>query len=132
MNWMPRLAAFAFAVPALFAAGLARAQTITSPTLWPLRLENGVTAPTRSEGLNPNGVSYADCVADMTLQFNLILDGFDGTQNMQIWATAGTDCSLPTSRGSGASPVCWQLPNGLTQQPIGMPTSMTFNVRVQD
>ncbi len=134
MNRPPRwAAALAFAVAFLTEAGLARAQTITFPSgEFPARLENGVAAPTRPANLTPNGVNYADCLADMTLQFNLMLDGFDGTQNMQIWATAGVDCALPQSRGNGLPPTCWQLPNGLTQQPIGVPTSMTFNVRVQD
>jgi hypothetical protein len=135
MDRPPRwAAAFAFALAVLTAAGLARAQTITTAYAneFPARLENGVAAPTRPANLTPNGVNYADCLADMTLQFNLILDGFSGMQNMQIWATAGPDCLLPTSRGLGMAPTCWQLPNGLTQQPIGIPTSMTFDVRVQD
>jgi hypothetical protein len=131
----PWAAAFALGVSLVVVPGFTRAQTISLPppgTQFPTRLENGGAAPTRPATLNPNGVNYADCIADMTLQFNLILDGFAGTQNMQIWATANGDCQEPVNRGIGAAPTCWQLPNGLTQQPIGIPTSMTFNVRVQD
>jgi hypothetical protein len=130
-------AAFCLAVTAMLflGPGLARAQTVTATQQpYPERFVNGqdVGQSTRPVNLNPFGVNYADCVADMVLQFNLTLDGFTGSQNMQIWATATGDCTATTTRGIGSIPTCWQLEGSITLPVIGIATTRSFNVRVQD
>jgi hypothetical protein len=115
---------------------LAKAQSIASPLgvqyYYPDRYENGVeVGATRPAGLNPNGINYADCVSDLTLVFNLTLSGFTGTQSLEIWATAGTDCTAPATRGvtTGVAPSCWQLTGGEVSPVAG---TQAFKVRAQD
>jgi hypothetical protein len=114
---------------------LAKAQSIAPPAgvqyYYPDRYENGVSVgTTRPVGLNPNGINYADCVSDLTLVFNLTLSGFTGGQSVEIWATAGTDCTDPATRGlSGLPPSCWQLPGGEISPVAG---AQAFKVRAQD
>jgi MYXO-CTERM domain-containing protein len=83
--------------------------------------------------MNPQGVSHDDCVADAVLGFDLVLSGFDGSQNVQVWASSTGDCTQPADRGVGASAAtCWLLPAGGVG--INAPTSATyaFEIRVQD
>jgi hypothetical protein len=125
----------ALAGAVLLAARLASAQTVT-PTqqLVPERFESGVDLgpSTRPANLNPDGVNYTDCVGDMVLQFNLQLDGFTGSQNMEIWATANGDCMAPGTRGIQGIPQCWELEGALIEPVIGTPITKSFSVRVQD
>src|SRR5260370_19018258 len=44
------------------------------------------TVSTRPINMNPYGISYDDCIEDMTLVFSVYLSGFTGSQSMQIWA----------------------------------------------
>jgi hypothetical protein len=128
-------------LPALLLAPVpARAQTVAGPTVAqnspfvPLRLDiHGNTVDPRPTNQNPTGVNYNDCISDMTLQFNVLLSGYDGSQLVEVWAGT-TDCSTELSRGIGAgSPTCW-----LVGQPIaGMMAisgslPLTVNVRVRD
>jgi hypothetical protein len=127
---------FSVALVALLGSRVARAQTVAATGQpYPERYENGVDLgqSTRPINLNPFGVNYQDCIGNMVLQFNLSLDGFTGSQNMQIWATATGDCTATTARGIGASAAtCWQLEGALTIPVIGILTTRSFNVRVQD
>jgi len=127
--------ALAIAGGAFLASRLASAQTVT-PTqqVYPERFENGVDLgpSTRPVNLNPYGVNYTDCIGDMVLQFNLTLDGFTGSQNMQIWATANGDCTATGTRGIANVPQCWELEGALTEPVIGTPVTKSFNVRVRD
>jgi hypothetical protein len=123
-------------VAALLGSPVAQAQTVTATAQpYPERFENGVDLgqSTRPINLNPFGVNYEDCIGNMVLQFNLALNGFTGAQNMQIWATANGDCTATTSRAIGSTaPTCWQLEGALTIPVIGILTTRSFNVRVQD
>jgi len=125
--------ALAFPVVALvLAPRLASAQMVVPPEVpqyFPDRYENGVKLTTlRPNALNPNGINYADCVADLTLEFNLTLSGFTGKNaSLEIWATANGDCTaLSTRQGT---PQCWKLSGGLVQPADG---AQTFQVRAQD
>ena len=124
------------ALAALLGSRVVQAQTVAATGQpYPERFENGVDLgqSTRPINLNPFGVNYQDCIGDMVLQFNLALNGFTGAQNMQIWATANGDCTALTTRAIGSSaPTCWQLEGALTIPVIGILTTRSFNVRVQD
>jgi hypothetical protein len=112
----------------------AHAQTI-SPTsnIYPARLVNGQATTLRASNLNPQGVSFSDCEDDMTLQFSVVLSGFTGQQNMQIWASRTGDCTQQADRGIGVSAAtCWQLSTGLTGPVISSPSTSQWNLRVQD
>jgi hypothetical protein len=100
----------------------------------PLRFVNGQQVDQRPLGLTPLGVNYQDCIDDMTLQFSVELAGFDGTTNMQIWATKSGDCTATSTRGlAGVSAnTCWLVNQGFTAQQILLTQSRQFNVRVQD
>jgi hypothetical protein len=144
MNMASRLRlawAFALAAAVWLAARPAGAQTVGGPTVTPpyagyvptRLLPNGSNAPVRSQQLSPYAISYSDCIADQSLQFNLLLDGFDGSEFMEIWATATGDCTATTARGVGATAAtCWQLQGGSQGKVIGIPTSLPFTLRVQD
>jgi hypothetical protein len=127
--------AFVAACAVVLGSRAAGAQSVT-PTQqpYPERFVNGVDVgqSTRDFNLNPFGINYSDCLSDMTLQFNLTLDGFTGSQNMQIWATASGDCTAPTTRGIGGVPTCWQLEGALTIPSIDIATTRSFNVRARD
>jgi hypothetical protein len=106
----------------------ARAQTVSaSAQVFPARDQ-----PLRPQNLNPLGVSYSDCINDMTLAFSFIVSGFDGAENLQVWASKTSDCTALTDRGTGQVPVCWILPGGFTAQPFTTPTSIKITLRVQD
>jgi hypothetical protein len=116
------------ALGVLFVPGLARAQTITiSAQGYPNR-----NLPLRAQNLTPQGVSYSDCTSDMVLSFPMVVSGFDGTENLEVWASKTSDCTAIGDRGSGAVPVCWQLPGGFTAQPYNTTTSITIDLRAQD
>ncbi|MDP9036331.1 MAG: hypothetical protein M3O50_16140 [Myxococcota bacterium] len=107
--------------------------TQSSGQLNPLRLVNGATASSRPQNLNPLGINLADCLTDMTLQFDVIASGFDGTQLVQVWAGTA-DCTSDISRGVGATPSCWLVTQSLAGITVGSGASLpiTFNVRAQD
>jgi len=115
----------------------ARAQTVSnSGQLYPHRIVGAADlgSSTRPQNLMPLGINYNDCTANMTLQFNLSVSGFDGSESLQIWASKSGDCTTSTARGVGANAVttCWIVGQGFTAQIINSVTVLTFNVRVQD
>jgi hypothetical protein len=70
----------------------------------------------------------------MVLQFSVTLDGFTGTDSLEVWASLTSDCTASTDRGIGATAaVCWGLRTGNIVDPIiNTPNTYSFNVRVQD
>lgn len=123
-------------------AASARAQTTTgsgpviaaTQLLPPERFVNGVDVgeSERSQALTPLGINYDDCVRNMTLQFTLLLSGFTGQDNVQVWATNQGDCSTAAERGIGPPPTCWLVNEGLVEPNLELSTTKTFAVRVQD
>jgi hypothetical protein len=118
----------------LFVPAVAAAQTTSGATVsatsnqYPDRSQ-----PLRAQNLTPQGVSYADCMADMTLTFHVLVSGFDGSENLQIWASKSSDCQSTTDRGLGATAaLCWLLPGGFTAQPYSSTQELNFTLRVQD
>jgi hypothetical protein len=110
------------------AVGRAQTTTTTGPSIsasgqqFPLRLTStgasacgsgtptGDCTSTRPRNLNPQGISYADCISDMVLQFSVTLSGFTGLDSVEVWASLTSDCTAPADRGSGSSAaVCWGL-----------------------
>ena len=88
---------------------------------------------TRSNGLNPTGVNYSDCISDMTLVFPVVLDGF-GTGNtdaMQIWATVSGTCTDDADRGNNGIANCWLVSEGLAFGQV-FTGSTSYPIRVQD
>jgi len=119
----------------------ATATTTTAPTvtaalnqIQPNRIVNGVNKgiSTRPIQLTPNGISYADCVSDMVLQFPLVLTNFMASSaSLQVWV-GSTDCSMGANRGIQMVPACWLVATPTV--PIAGVTSIsqTVSVRVQD
>ena len=70
-----------------------------------------VTADTRADGHNPEGINYGDCEYNLRLDFSLATTGFglgDGS-HVEIWAGTG-DCSQDVNRAAdNASHPCWQV-----------------------
>jgi hypothetical protein len=101
------------------AAGTAHAQTIVAAgQVNAERYINNqdVGQYTRPVNLNQLGINYSDCIQDMVLQITVELTGFSGTDNMQVWASYGQDCSQDSNRGIGVSAdaaVCWLVDSGL-------------------
>lgn len=109
---------------------LAAAQTTgTGPsiTVNPLvtrTLPNGDTAPTRSQGLNPTGISFDDCEKDVTLNFSLTLGGLP-QPNLHVEAWVGSsDCTDLASRTSTTA-TCKPA------APLGISLSQTVSVHIK-
>jgi hypothetical protein len=138
MSSRSRVLAFVCLAAAFFDTQVALAQTTGSETvtmsnqLVPDRNVNGQGTSPRPQNLNPTGVSYSDCISDMTLHFNVVVNGFNGTDSMQIWATKSGNCSARTDRINATSPVCWLVNPGFGAKVYNAPTSVGFDVRVQD
>jgi len=101
------------------------------------RYVNGVDlhTSTRPVNLTPLGINYSDCTSDMILSFNVYLSGFDGNENLQVWASQTSDCTAITDRGgTGAvAATCWPVaPQYWLTGPIISGQSVTIQVRVQD
>jgi hypothetical protein len=86
---------------------------------------------TRNAALTPNGVSYADCINDLTLQFGVTACNFVGGVNLQVWASTSSDCTSPADRGLTGVAVCWLISQGSTDL-IQASGSLNYNIRVQD
>jgi hypothetical protein len=129
----------AVAVLGLFAAP-ASAQTTTTPTVladlnnpFPTRIVNGINlgVSTRPAGLNPDGVNYADCISDMTLEYMVFVSGFTG-QELEVWvSTSNGDCTQDMNRGTGGVAVCWEVATLGAVNQVAQ-TSVPFKIRVQD
>jgi hypothetical protein len=101
----------------LIVPALARAQLTSGPTvsaapgqLYPLRYINGALQNVRPENLNPRGINYSDCASDMTLRYSVGVSGFTG-QQLQVWISASSDCTMDSNRGNGLNPSCWNVAN---------------------
>lgn len=140
---MNRFLALASLSATLLGATRAHAQTSTATVSAsgqpnPERFVGGVDkgTSTRPQNLTPLGINYSDCIQDMVLRFTVVVNGFDGSENLQVWASKSGDCTAATSRGVGGSgsvvPTCWLLDQGFTALRYAAPTSLQFNVRVQD
>jgi hypothetical protein len=136
MSCSRRAFSIAIVLAGTCAPAIASAQSIAaSGTGFPARITPASSpAPTRPENLNPNGVNYTDCTADMTLQFPVLLDGFTGNASVEVWASlASTYCTANTDRGIGSTAAaCWQVSQPLVIPNIATPQTTTFSVRVQD
>ena len=139
------LRAFALLPALFFAAEPARAQSMASSSAtvsasgqeFPDRIINGVNygESTRPINLTPQGINYDDCIADMVLSFNLVLSGFDGAENLQVWASKSSDCTQPADRGvqGSVAATCWPVAFQYWQTgPIYTDVILPFQVRVQD
>jgi hypothetical protein len=118
-------------------AASAGAQTTTSgavvtPTSQtaPTRKINGNVVQPRNQNLTPLGVNYSDCINNMELDFPLEISGFNGSQQLAVWAGTG-DCTADGTRGyAGAIPSCWNL--GQCRSFMTGNTGVTCTVRVQN
>jgi hypothetical protein len=107
--------------------------TIPSNQSVPERFINGadVGITTRPLGEIQTGISYADCIADMVLQFKTIACGFSGGVNVEVWASTSSSCTADTDRGHGGVAVCWPVGGGSTDL-IASDNPENYDVRVQD
>src|ERR1700727_2798174 len=100
MRQLQSLIALSSVGASLLVATTAGAQTTTTgPTIMataqtaPTRLVNGVTVQPRSQNLTPLGVNYSDCILNMTLQFEIFINGLVNGTNVTVWATRTGNCS---------------------------------------
>ena len=113
-----------------------RAQTISANPnqVYANRIINGqnLGESTRAQNLNPLGINYSDCIEDMSLSFSVLLSGFSGADNMQVWATNSGDCTADTTRGYGTTqPTCWLVSTGETAPNAEQPVGKTYNIPVR-
>jgi hypothetical protein len=135
---MRRLSCWAavIAVAILLVSRNGSAQTISQNPNQPYanRIVNGqnLGQSTRNMNLNPLGINYSDCIDDMVFQFSVVLSGFSGADNMQIWATNTGDCTDDTTRGYGATqPTCWLVSTGLTAPNAEQSVGYSFEIPVR-
>jgi hypothetical protein len=138
---MSRLRPFAGLAVVLFGTfvpAVAGAQTISaSGQPYPNRiLPDGTNLgySTRAQNLNPLGISYLDCTSDQTLQFSVTLNGFTGSDSLEVWASLTSDCTAMTDRGIGATAaLCWSFNSTrITDPVINTAQTYSFSIRVQD
>lgn len=112
--------------------------SVTSALLNPTRLINGNAQTLRDQNLNPEGVSYSDCINDMVLEFSISLNSFNNGSSLLVWVGQTGPCNSTTARGLMLAPVCWPaVPNNGTQLSAifggpGSVNTITVDVRVQD
>ena len=127
----------------LFVSESAGAQTMSAATvaasgqMFAHRIDvngNDLGVSTRPVNLTPLGINYDDCISNLILRFEVIVSGFDGSENMQVWATKGSNCNAATSRGAlgAVAATCWLVNPGFTAQIHQQPITLSFDVRVQD
>ncbi len=76
--------------------------------------------------LNPEGVSYQDCLDDQRIRFTLSLSGFTANGALEVWAgLSGNTCADQVAR-TGAAQTCWQVASGL---PLQLQTQVDIPVR---
>lgn len=111
--------------------------TVPADQLVPERFIKGVDVGTTTRPLGEiqTGISYADCIADMVLEFKTIVCGFTGQYagtNVEIWASTSSSCTADTDRGhGGVGAVCWPVGGGSTDL-VATDNPQNYNVRVQD
>ena len=87
---------------------------------------------TRPANLSPLGISYADCIADQTLEFSVSLSGFTGADTLEVWAGTSADCAQASSRGVDVqASVCWRVASDQVGI-VANPKTVQIPVRVQD
>ncbi len=112
--------------------------SVTSALLNPTRLINGNAQTLRAQNLNPEGISYSDCISDMVLEFSVSLNSFDNGSSLFVWAGQTGACNSTTARGLSLAPVCWPVVgnNGTQLSAIfggaGSVDTITVDIRVQD
>jgi hypothetical protein len=83
--------------------------------------------PTRPQNLQPTWINYADCAADIHLQFTLAASGLPCADLVQVWA-GPTDCTQLSARQTTSSGArCWQV-----APPVTIAQSFEVDVRVRD
>ena len=98
------------------ATALAQTITINQETSLPRLNKDGSAAQKRAITLNPEGVSYQDCLDDQRIRFPIVLAGFEGNASFEVWAgLGGADCKVQTNR-TGINAICWQLITGIPLQ----------------
>jgi hypothetical protein len=98
MPWL-RLVPYATAAAVLLSPAPALAQTVTPESANPVRLLNGTPAPLRPPVLDPNGINFADCTNDITLQFVVSTASFSSGQLLQVWAApSDIQCAVDSTR----------------------------------
>ena len=85
--------------------------------------------PFRAQNLNPTYVNYADCAANINLQFTILISGLPCSDTIQVWAGT-TDCTQTAARQADSGQThCWPV----TQQgAFAMAATSTGNIRAQD
>lgn len=114
----PVVASVAFGALSLVVPRLAQAQSITifQANSLPRFDASGNQVGKRAQGLNPEGVSYQDCVDDQRIKFTLQLAGFAANAALEVWAgVSGNDCADQNKR-IGPAATCWQLATGIPLQ----------------
>ncbi len=85
---------------------------------------------TRPVAFNPLGVNYQDCIDDMTLEFRLTGCGFNGSAQVQVWASTSSDCTQPADRGVSQASVCWLVSQGSIPNQIS--GGLTYDIPVRN
>jgi hypothetical protein len=134
MHRLRLLFVFAAVLAVTCPAAVARAQSILSSN--PERISTqgqDLGQTTRTDSQNPLGISYADCTADLTLQFVVQLSGFTGNASLQVWASLGSPCVNPQDRGlDGGTAVCWGVSPSIVDPMAPTTGTAIVKVRVQD
>jgi hypothetical protein len=116
-----------------FVPGLARAQTVTPLNMGiPYRLDSkgsDVSGQERPQNQMPTGISFNDCITDMSVGFPIQLSGFAG-QGLEVWV-GNQDCTQDMARGHGAVPVCWKVAE-VGAMNVQTVSSTQINVRMQN
>lgn len=109
------------------------------PTRWIVKdgTPTDVTQNQRPENLNPWGISFSDCQADMRLDFPLTLANFSDAEDAAVEVWAGfVDCSVDANRyaeSAGVSHPCWQVTAKTSTQVAGSsPLALTVSVYARD
>jgi hypothetical protein len=133
---MPRLRlllSFGTALAVMGAPAAASGQTVSSSTPDRVTAQGNLGQATRQDSQNPLGISYADCVADMTLQFVVQLSGFTGNASLEVWASLGSGCVAQQDRGyASGTAVCWGVAPIVFDPNVPTTGTTVVNVRVQD
>jgi hypothetical protein len=112
--------------------------SVTAALLNPNRLINGNQQTLRNQNLNPEGISYSDCISDMVLEFSISLNSFDTGSNLLVWGGETGPCNSTAARGLDVLPVCWPVVanDGTELTGIlggsGSVDTITVDIRVQD
>ena len=83
--------------------------TVVNEKSLPRLDKNGNQTQKRPLQLNPEGVSFQDCIDDQQIQFTLQMSGFEPNAFIEVWASAGgVDCGQQVNRSS-VNQLCWKV-----------------------